>query len=238
VGSPRIGIAGSPPRWRSCAGSALSCSTSGRRKQRTQLQISAYTYSNHHRRAEAAQGEKISDSRPRDILSLLVRANTVADPRQRLSDTEVLDRAPSSLCLHAYTDGHAEIPTFLVAGHETTATLLTWTLFQLSLHPEIQAELRAECRARPLPSTAAQGNDPLDVAELERAPLLDAVLRETLRANAPVSESGRVAVRDDMLPLSSPITDKSGAVRDAVGRGREDVEVRLSCNLPCVCAAC
>jgi hypothetical protein len=118
--------------------------------------------------------------------------------------------------LDAYTDVHAEIPTFLVAGHETTATLLSWTLFQLSTHPAIQAELRAECRARPLPSTAAQGNGPLDVAELERAPLLDAVLRETLRVNSPVSESGRVAVRDDVLPLSSPIIDKSGAVRDAI----------------------
>jgi hypothetical protein len=123
---------------------------------------------------------------------------------------------PLLLRLHAYTDARAEIPTFLVAGHETTATLLSWTLFQLSTHPAVQAELRAECRARPLPSAAAQGNNPLDVAELERAPLLDAVLRETLRVNSPVSESGRVAVRDDMLPLSSPITDKSGAVRDAI----------------------
>jgi hypothetical protein len=123
---------------------------------------------------------------------------------------------PLPFHLHAYTDARSEIPTFLVAGHETTATLLTWTLFQLSTHPEIQAELRAECRARPLPSTAAQGNEPLDVVELERAPLLDAVLRETLRVNSPVSESGRVAVRADVLPLGAPITDRTGAVRDAI----------------------
>jgi hypothetical protein len=123
---------------------------------------------------------------------------------------------PLPFHLHAYTDARSEIPTFLVAGHETTATLLTWTLFQLSTHPEIQAELRAECRARPLPSTAAEGNEPLDVAELERAPLLDAVLRETLRVNSPVSESGRVAVHADVLPLGAPITDRTGAVRDAI----------------------
>jgi hypothetical protein len=43
-------------------------------------------------RAEAAQGEKISTSRARDLLSLLVRANTTADPRERLSDEDVLAR--------------------------------------------------------------------------------------------------------------------------------------------------
>jgi hypothetical protein len=44
---------------------------------------------------EAAQGEKLADSRARDLLSLLVRANTAADPRERLSDADVLARAPS-----------------------------------------------------------------------------------------------------------------------------------------------
>jgi hypothetical protein len=41
---------------------------------------------------EAAMGEKISESRARDILSLLVRANTAANSRDRLSDEEVLAR--------------------------------------------------------------------------------------------------------------------------------------------------
>jgi hypothetical protein len=194
---------------------------SGNLKQRTQLHTLTSTLADHHVfscRAEVAQGEKIADSRPRDILSLLVRANTIADPRQRLSDNEVLDRASSPLHLHAYTDVHAEIPTFLVAGHETTATLLSWALFQLSIHPEVQAELRAECRANPIPVDAV-GNDLLDadaLAALDHLPLLDAMLRETLRVNSPVSESGRVAVHADVLPLGAPITDTRGAVRNAI----------------------
>jgi hypothetical protein len=36
---------------------------------------------------EAAQGEKL------DLLSLLVRANTAANPRERLSDADVIGRA-------------------------------------------------------------------------------------------------------------------------------------------------
>lgn len=41
---------------------------------------------------EAAQGEKIEHSRARDILSLLVRANTSANAKERLTDEEVLAR--------------------------------------------------------------------------------------------------------------------------------------------------
>jgi hypothetical protein len=48
-------------------------------------------------------GEKISDSRARDILSLLVRANISANPSERLSDEEVLARSSSFLLnLHIY----------------------------------------------------------------------------------------------------------------------------------------
>jgi hypothetical protein len=49
-------------------------------------------------------GEKISDSRARDILSLLVRANTSANPRERLSDEEVLARSSCFICfMHILT---------------------------------------------------------------------------------------------------------------------------------------
>jgi cytochrome P450 len=37
--------------------------------------------------------------------------------------------------------------TFIAAGHETTALALTWTLYLLSIHPEIEAQLLAEIDA-------------------------------------------------------------------------------------------
>lgn len=40
-----------------------------------------------------------------------------------------------------------EVRTFLVAGHETSATALTWTLALLAEHPEVQARARAELRS-------------------------------------------------------------------------------------------
>jgi hypothetical protein len=43
---------------------------------------------------DMSYGEKTKDTGPRDLLSLLVRANTASDPRQQLSDADVLARKP------------------------------------------------------------------------------------------------------------------------------------------------
>ena len=40
-----------------------------------------------------------------------------------------------------------EALTIVLAGHETTANALTWTLYLLSQHPEIEAKLHAEVDA-------------------------------------------------------------------------------------------
>ncbi|HEX2148903.1 MAG TPA: cytochrome P450 [Actinomycetota bacterium] len=66
-------------------------------------------------------------SGPDDLLSLLLAAQ---DPEggTGLSDTEVRDQALI----------------FLLAGHETTATSLTFTLHLLGLHPDIQQKVRDE----------------------------------------------------------------------------------------------
>lgn len=60
----------------------------------------------------------------RDLLSILIRANAMPDisESQRLSDEDVLAREYASWKLQIiYQEScFAEIPTFLVAGHETT----------------------------------------------------------------------------------------------------------------------
>jgi len=65
-----------------------------------------------------------------------------------------------------------ELMTLLVAGHETTATALTWALYWIHRLPEVRRKLLEEFSA-----TAGAG-DPSTIARL---PYLSAVCSETLR---------------------------------------------------------
>ena len=80
--------------------------------------------------------------------------------------------------------------TFYLAGHETTANALAWSLFLLSAQPELQEELAAEARA-----ALSDGDD--DVAE--RAPRLRLFLSESMRLYPPVPRFDRQAVGPDRL---------------------------------------
>ena len=77
------------------------------------------------KQSQAAQdGDKRSARR--DILSLLIQANnTMQDlpETQRMDDEQVMARAYKLVldwCTSTYSPYPAEIPTFLIAGHETT----------------------------------------------------------------------------------------------------------------------
>ena len=80
--------------------------------------------------------------------------------------------------------------TFYLAGHETTANGLAWTLFLLAAQPELQDELAAEAL-----DAVAEGAD--DVAE--RTPRLRLFWMESLRLYPPVPRFDRQAIDRDRL---------------------------------------
>jgi cytochrome P450 len=81
--------------------------------------------------------------------------------------------------------------TFYLAGHETTANVVTWTLYLLSEQPRLQEEIAAEAQA-----ALAAGID----AELpERLPRLRMVFEESMRLYPPVPRFDREAVAADRL---------------------------------------
>ncbi|WP_019932044.1 cytochrome P450 [Nocardia sp. BMG111209] len=107
-----------------------------------------------------------------------------ADIERRRGETTATTDILGTLLRARYADG-GEMPvdelseqlrTFLVAGHETTATSLVWALYWLYRQPETLRRLRAEL-------AAAAGAEPDD---LSRLPYLDAVCKETLRMHPPV----------------------------------------------------
>jgi cytochrome P450 len=80
--------------------------------------------------------------------------------------------------------------TFYVAGHETTATALSWAIYLLAAQPTLQEEVRAEAIA------ALSG----DVATLpDRMPILRQVLDETMRLYPSAVQIIREATQDGEL---------------------------------------
>jgi cytochrome P450 len=89
------------------------------------------------------------------------------------------------------------------AAHLTTANTLTWTLFLLAQHPRAASALIEEL-------DAALGGAVPSLRQLEELPLLDAVLKESMRILPASAYSHRVNVRpvqlgDLCLPPGTPI---------------------------------
>ncbi|HXW62893.1 MAG TPA: cytochrome P450 [Candidatus Acidoferrales bacterium] len=73
---------------------------------------------------------------------------------------------------------HDETMTLFLAGHETTAQMLTWTWYALSQNPVVQARLEEELRG-------VLGARPMEAADVPRLPYMHAVMNEILRLYPP-----------------------------------------------------
>ncbi|KAI1170549.1 cytochrome P450 [Nemania sp. FL0916] len=76
-----------------------------------------------------------------------------------------------------------QLMTFLAAGHETTASAMTWAIYMLSRYPEMQDRLRKEIRDS-LPSLDSDAD--ITSLDIDHMPYLNAVCNEVLRYYAPV----------------------------------------------------
>jgi cytochrome P450 len=82
-----------------------------------------------------------------------------------------------------------EMMTLFLAGHETTATALTWTWYLLSRHPEVEAKLQEELRS------VLDGRVPT-LADLPKLPYTEMVVRESIRVYPPAPLFGREPIED------------------------------------------
>ncbi|KAF8710252.1 Cytochrome P450 hydroxylase, partial [Rhizoctonia solani] len=163
----------------------------------------------------------------KSILGLLLRSNANAAPEDRLTDEELL----------------AQIDSFLFAGSDSTSIATIWALYELACNPEIQQALRAELRPLGLNEHAGEqdfaSDSGIDIdiatpdhaaqfAAIDSLPLLDRVVRESLRLHPPVHSTLRIAEEDDIVPFSidSPPKMQDGSISRAVvtGLGADGVE--------------
>ena len=85
-----------------------------------------------------------------------------------------------------------EVMTMFLAGHETTANMLSWTLYLLSLSPEHARRARDEARD-------VLGDRPATVADLPRLGYSKQILQEAMRLRPPVWVVGRSPSEDDEI---------------------------------------
>ncbi len=105
-----------------------------------------------------------------DLLSRLIEAH---DEGGTMDDRQVRD----------------EVLTLFVAGHETTATGLAWTLYLAARDPAVYAAMERE---------ADSIDDPPTVADLPRLEVIGRAFREALRLYPPVYMFGR----DTLEPIT------------------------------------
>ncbi|MEL7360340.1 MAG: cytochrome P450 [Cyanobacteria bacterium J06560_6] len=118
--------------------------------------------------------KKRGDNDP-DVLSMLMQVQD-EETLTGLSEDELL--------------GHVGV--LFVAGHETSGNALTWTLFLLSQHPEILADVVDEL-------AAVLGGSAPSLEQLQQLPLLERVIKESMRVLSPVPWNGRVTAKDTEL---------------------------------------
>ena len=95
-----------------------------------------------------------TDHTGNDILSLMMAVRD--EDGQAMTDAELTD----------------ELLTILFAGHETTATTLSWAFYQIYQNPDVLEKLQVEFES------LGENPNPLEIAKL---PYLSAVCQETLR---------------------------------------------------------
>jgi cytochrome P450 len=110
-----------------------------------------------------------------DVLAMLMQARDEEDG-SRLSEEDLI--------------AHAEL--LFIAGHETSSNALAFTLLLLSQHPQVAADLLDELDG------LLKGAPP-SAAQLRDLPLLDRVVKESMRVLPPVPWNSRIAMQHDEL---------------------------------------
>ena len=110
-----------------------------------------------------------------DLLSMLLEARD-EETGESMDDAQLRD----------------EVMTIFLAGHETTANALTWSLYLLSLHPDVRRRLEQEV------DRVLEGRAP-GHADFALLPYTKQVIQEAMRLYPPAWMTARTPTQDDEL---------------------------------------
>ncbi len=97
-----------------------------------------------------------------------------------------------------------EVATIMLAGHETTANAMNWTLYLLAKHPEVEARLHEEV-------DRVLGGRPATLADFEALSYTEMIIKESMRLYPPAWGIGReiiedVTIQGHMLPKGGQVS--------------------------------
>ncbi|CAM5169368.1 unnamed protein product [Eretmochelys imbricata] len=90
----------------------------------------------------------------------------------------------------------AEADTFMFEGHDTTASGLSWLLYNLACHPEYQERCREEIKDL----LRDKESEEVEWEDLSRMPFSTMCIKESLRLHPPVTAVSRRCTEDIKLP--------------------------------------
>ncbi|RIB20329.1 cytochrome P450 [Gigaspora rosea] len=152
--------------------------------------------------------QKNSLIRGKDLLSLLVKSNENLPADEQLTHNEL----------------RSQVMTLLLAGHETTSTVLSWTLYYLAKNPDVQDQLRKE-----ILNVFISPNHIPSFEELDQLKFLECVFKEALRITPPSPLITRYNLKDEIMngyviPKNTPLIIPSYAIHHDPLIWGEDVE--------------
>uniref|UniRef100_A0A673CBD2 aromatase n=1 Tax=Sphaeramia orbicularis TaxID=375764 RepID=A0A673CBD2_9TELE len=136
------------------------------------------TIINHQRMTESQPDLSTAGQRRKDFVDIILSSKD--EDGQGLTNEEV----------------EAEANTFMFAGHDTTASAICWTLYNLAHHDHYQEKCRQEVM------DLLQGRDEHEIEweDLSNLPFTTMCIRESLRLHSPVQAVTRKYTQDMLLP--------------------------------------
>uniref|UniRef100_A0AAQ6A2W9 Cytochrome P450, family 4, subfamily F, polypeptide 3 n=1 Tax=Amphiprion ocellaris TaxID=80972 RepID=A0AAQ6A2W9_AMPOC len=133
---------------------------------------------NQQRETEAQSNRTKTPQRKKDFVDIILLSED--EDGQGLSDEEI----------------QAEANTFMFAGHDTTASAICWTLYNLARHSHYQEK----CRQEVMDVTQEQDGHEIEWEDLSNLPFTTMCIRESLRLHSPVQAVTRRYTQDMALP--------------------------------------
>ncbi|KAF9490597.1 cytochrome P450 [Pleurotus eryngii] len=134
------------------------------------------------------QTDEDVDSSRQDIITELLKNNGRLPDSEKLSEEELI----------------GQMTVLIFGAQDTTSSALSRVLYMLSVHPNWQDNLREEI-FEALDNSDANGR--LSYEDIMTLPLLDAVLKETLRLFPPVPFVRRTAIKERTIPFATQTGD-------------------------------